>query len=106
MFRQCSRPAPTPDEHLWTPSTADVAQVESGLKTFLASREAAGQTVPPPKVLYHRQYMGFTRKGARLIYGNFFPNYAVDLLRDGPLRVCDGGAFLGNCLQPRQTRPS
>jgi hypothetical protein len=105
MFHQCSRPAPTPDEPLWTPSTADVAQLESDLKTFLASRKAAGQIVPPPTAFYHRQYVGFTRKGTRLIYGNFFPNEAVDLLPDGPLRVCDGGPFFwGNSLQRRQTR--
>ncbi|HKB82008.1 MAG TPA: hypothetical protein VKD04_02255 [Burkholderiales bacterium] len=93
MFYQCSRPAPMPDEPLWTPSSEDIAQLESDLKTFLASRKAAGQTVPPPTAVYHRQYVGFTRKGTRLIYGNFFPKDAVDLLRDGPLRVCDGGPF-------------
>ena len=82
-----------PDEPFWIPSIEEVAQLESDLKMFLTSRKSAGQTVPPLAVLYHRQYVGFTRKGARLIYGNFFPKDAVDLLRDGPLRVCDGGSF-------------
>jgi len=83
LFRQCSRPAPMPDEPLWIPSIEDVARLESDLKMFLSLPRTAGQTLPPLTVLYHRQYVGFTRKGARLIYGNFFPKDAVDLRRDG-----------------------
>jgi hypothetical protein len=93
IFHQCSRAAPPANSELWQPSGKDLDELEASLAKYLNEREKAGKTVPPRSVTYHRQYVGFTRNGERLVYGNFYPASA-ELLRhesSEPVQVCDGG---------------
>ncbi len=100
----CSRNAPMATGGFFTPSPADITKLESDLATLLSiSTENAGQSASFAVDLssYRREYIGYQRDGARMIYGNFLPV----LRRSNPVRMrsnglptiaCDGGAaFFG-----------
>jgi len=94
LFHQCSREAPEASSQLWQPSKSQVAELEAALVPFMADRQKSGSRVPPTSVEYNRQYIGFTRNGEHLIYGNFYPA-TLDrsrALRAEPVVICDGGA--------------
>lgn len=59
----------------------------------MSEREKVGKTVPPKNIGYHRQYVGFTQKGERFIYGNFYPGGEEFRKSEAhePVQVCDGG---------------
>ena len=104
LFHQCSRGAPDPGAGLWSPLRSEIAALEIALPPYLAERKAAMQPTPPEKVEYGRQYVGFTRKGAHLIYGNFFPlslwsmppsaSRGLPDPASWPVIICDGGPTL------------
>ena len=96
LLNQCSRGTPRGVSEFWKPSTNQIDQLELALGEYLASREKAGQQIPPQGRSYHRQYVGFTKGSERFIYGNFYPASAATGFGEGkeskqPLAICDGG---------------
>jgi hypothetical protein len=106
-FQQCSRDAPKTDGTYWLPTAAEITQLESELWPMLELREKQGKTVPPRFEQFQRQYIGFTRNGERLIYGNFSSLYEDEPWRqrsllERPTNVCDGGChFWGIVFKPK-----
>ena len=85
-------------------SEAQVAQLEQHFELLqrwnkvlnLTGLEKVRKEIPPRKVSYHRQYVGFTRDGERYIYGNFYPGDKEFSARESKsvVMVCDGGQSL------------
>ena len=103
VFRQCSRDAPTPSAQLWSPSLAEIAELEDRLQDFLLGRKSNAQRTPPTGIAYHREYVGFMEGKTRLIYANFFPAQLDRPNKQNlpPVVVCDGGsAFWGVVYNP------
>ncbi len=104
LLNQCSRGVPEPVEATWTPSDADIVQLESRLLDYLQQQRPttypAGQAVD-----LIRNYAGLVMKGRRVIYldaeirgpGSSLPPGEHPTLPDRPFNgVCDGGpAFFG-----------
>lgn len=95
-FHQCSRDTPKTDGNYWLPRASDITEFELGLESMLELRDRNGQTVPPKFTQFQRQYIGFTRDGKRLIYGNYSLIDYDDPWRhwtflERPANVCDGG---------------
>jgi hypothetical protein len=87
LLRQCSRNVPNPVEGTWTPSRAQINELETALEPLLIDelqREPArGVDVRD----YYRRYGGFIVGGRRIIY--------IDADAAGAgLGVCDGGRRL------------
>ncbi len=101
VMRQCSRATPSAVSGAWQPSSEDIDELERALPKYLEQRVRTGEEVPPERQAYHRQYVGFARKGERYIYGNFYPASAATgywKARESKQAfvVCDGGpAFWG-----------
>lgn len=99
-FKQCSRSREMPLKNLkyWRPKDEDISRLEGLLESSLNEIERKGLPVPP-KLSYHRQYVGFETNGKRYIYGNFYRMDFAQLLDDearNPVITCDGGpAFWG-----------
>ena len=88
----------------WTPTLADVQALEEQLPSYLKRERKDDHGRPASSGLpalaplwkrapsYPRQYVGFLRRGRRVIYGNFFcdNSYHRDW-HDRPVRVADGG---------------
>jgi hypothetical protein len=106
-FQQCSRDAPKPEGPYWLPTATEIMQLESELWPMLELREKRGESVPPRFQQFQRQYIGFTRNGERLIYGNFAVEYDDRpwrrwTLLERPVVACDGGHyFWGVVYKPR-----
>ena len=102
---QCSRTSPGPSAPFWSPVPAQVEELEKRLPAYLRQQKHAAHADHFAK--YLRQYVGFTRKGRKLIYLNAFSTNVLDMLcrsgaKAGPgdcrnqwrtegLFVCDGG---------------
>jgi hypothetical protein len=90
LMRQCSRPAPRDVTSFWTPSVAQILDLEQRLPEFLQKRE------PQIKLpSYFRQYVGVVSHGRKLIYLNAFIKGALDVnphkdWKTTAIRVCDG----------------
>ncbi len=96
VMRQCSRATPAAVSGEWQPSPQDIDDLEEALPKYLEQRAKAGKQIPPKGQAYHRQYVGFTRKSERYIYGNFYPASAARgywKARESKQAfvVCDGG---------------
>jgi hypothetical protein len=91
LLKQCSRAAPQGAANFWSPTEAHLDELESRLIPYLESRASAAW--PPRDTGYHRQYIGFTKNGARYIYGNFYPwmEKIADSEKTQPVVICDGG---------------
>jgi hypothetical protein len=106
-FHQCSRDTPESDGAYWLPTAHDIIQLESELWPMLELRDRRGKTVPPRFQQFQRQYIGFTRNGERLVYGNFSPEYEDEPWRrwsllEKPVAMCDGGRyFWGIVYKPK-----
>lgn len=108
----CTRAVPRSVTGYYSPSPAQVAQLEQRLLAFLERQRNDTKTAPPPGN-YYRQYIGITRaEGRRAIYVNAFPRTHIERLndllgripndhashddtvrwREHPVSVCDGGA--------------
>jgi hypothetical protein len=74
-FRECSREIPEGDGNYWVPTADQIFDLELKMTGVMFERERTGLRVPPPGQRFNGQYIGFTRKGARYVYGNFFPTY-------------------------------
>jgi hypothetical protein len=59
----------------------------------LARRAAVGLPVPPSRLVYNRQYIGFVRDGVKYMYGDFFPAQATwpPTARRKSATDCNGG---------------
>ena len=105
-FHQCSRDAPKTDGTYWLPTATEIVGLESQLWPMLELRDQRGQSVPHRFQQFQRQYIGFTRNGERLIYGNFSSLSEDEPWRqwslfERPVIVCDGGrAFWGVVYKP------
>ena len=115
LFKPCSRAAPEHISSYWTPTAADIRQLERDVPGFLKTKH-----LPAPSLMKHdyRQYAGFVQNGHRLIYVNGFPDDAADVFAKGKtatradhvrwqyqaIVACDGGpSFYGMEYDP-QTR--
>lgn len=127
-FKQCSRDAPIPDGSFWLPTGAQIRAIDATVGQL--GREGASAYRYPHTTGYPflRQYVGFTRKGERLIYvtvttddwrymerlyesgeaygrhswRDMLVHYGERLLPEKPHIVCDGGAFnWGMVFNPR-----
>jgi hypothetical protein len=102
---QCSRVSPGPSAPFWSPTPAQVEELEKRLPSYLRQQKHAEHSDYLSS--YLRQYVGFTRKGRKLIYLNAFTTNVLDTFcRDGfkafpgdcrnhwrshAFTVCDGG---------------
>jgi hypothetical protein len=80
----------------WTPTLSDVLAFEEKLPAYLREHHQNRRKEPLWKRAsgYKRQYFGMTRKGARVIYGNFFCHVPSTRAADWhtvPVQVEDGG---------------
>lgn len=106
-FHQCSRDVPQSDGSYWMPTAREIVELELELWPLLEQRDKLGQPVPPRFQQFRRQYIGFTRNGERLIYGNFSSLPEDEPWRDWallerPVNVCDGGRyFWGIVYKPK-----
>jgi len=106
LIPQCSRAAPQNVGDVWTPTAAQIAELEARLP------EAVTRAQPDVRNGYGRQYAGFVIAGKKLIYVNAFPR---DVLGDDfgknpslwtkathqAVMVCDGGHdFFGVLYDP------
>jgi hypothetical protein len=103
LLNQCSRGIPEPVEATWTPSDADIVQLESRLLDYLRQQRPATYPADQPADLI-RNYAGLVMKGRRVIYldaeirgPGSLPSGEYPTLPDKPFNsVCDGGpAFFG-----------
>ncbi|MEO6278817.1 hypothetical protein [Roseateles sp.] len=109
IFRQCSRKAPkVPKAALWIPSSAQIKELENGLPAFVAAATARDSSAAPhASGNYARQYVGYTLKRRRYIYGSFFP---VDVLKEagppwkGAIIICDGGPAIWGVVYDLQRK--
>jgi hypothetical protein len=102
LLNPCSRPAPKAVSDFWEPTGAEIDNLEKRLVIYMGALEQAG-SLRPPAGAYDRQYIGIVVKGARLIYGNFYPpGYSEDRQSRWPITVCDGGpALWGVVFDPK-----
>jgi hypothetical protein len=97
LAHQCSRVSPGPVEDIWTPSDAEIAQLEDELILVVAQeQERAGESPSPGG--YYRQYAGFVVGGRRVIYVNGVDESAIQggantsfNWRAQAVQICDGG---------------
>jgi len=85
---QCSRVSPGPGEPYWSPTPAQIEELEKRLPSYLRQQKHAGHADKLPS--YLRQYAGFTRKGRKLIYLNAFPTEMVDMLCRSGVKAASG----------------
>jgi len=106
IFHQCSRSAPSAKSDLWAPSAKDIDELEALLAKYLDKRGTTGKTVPPKRIKYHRQYVGFIRNGERYIYGNFYPASDEFDIHEAQqaIQVCDGGHVFWGIVYVVKTR--
>jgi len=92
ILQQCSRDAPSRADFEWQPSSAQVAELERQLPTYVASHSSAA--LPAPLTLYKRQYGGFGVGRDSLIYVNLWLPMREDTSSRWhrvPVEICDGG---------------
>jgi hypothetical protein len=109
LFKQCSRPAPQPEEILGTPSSDEVSEMETKLYRHISEIYEAGKVgtpIRPPFVTYARQYVKFRVGDKQFIYGNFFPvSLAKEVRRKGyAVGVCDGGPVFWGAVYDLQSK--
>lgn len=97
LSHQCSRSAPEPGEPFWSPTPAQVEELDKRLPDYLRQQKQGAHAEHLSK--YLRQYVGFTGKGRKLIYLNAFPTEMVDML-------CRSGVKTGSgdCRNPWRTQ--
>lgn len=114
LFKPCSREAPARVGGYWTPSAADIRQLEADAPGFLKTRKPP---VPGLMTGDYRQYAGFLRDGRRFIYVSGIP--ADDILVLAAARpsraerrrwqyeavvICDGGPQIYGMEYDLETR--
>jgi hypothetical protein len=92
----------------WTPTAADVAQLEADLPAFLQGAQHAWLRADPPiwerAPGYMRQYLGIVQDDTQLIYANFFCTADGDDWRTVFVFVMDGGDCYFQLKYNPQTR--
>jgi hypothetical protein len=91
LLSQCSRPTPEGATNFFEPTQAELDELETRLPAYLDSG-VSGEF--PPRMQYHRQYIGFVKGGARYVYGSFYfgGEQILEGERTRAIVVCDGGA--------------
>jgi len=86
------------ESELWTPALADVLALEQNLPGYLREHRDAHENPGKGPLwkrapAYKRQYFGISRRGARVIYANFFcrPFEQGQDWHHVPVQVNDGG---------------
>jgi len=109
LLHQCSRGVPGPVEGTWTPSAAQIAQLEARLPEALDNALAKRGEHPSRSREFWRQYGGFIVGGHKIIYVNAFPPLIIEHEKRRPQPewhvqvegVCDGGPdFFGVEFDP------
>ncbi len=95
-FTQCSRDAPQEHGRYWVPTARQILRMELAMVRVMIEREKAGLKIPLAGYRYHGQYIGYTARGVRYIYGNHFvseyePGFFDGGLLEKPMIMCDGG---------------
>lgn len=114
LARPCSRETPKA-EGFWTPTSAEIAQLEADLGKLLDVRSevccVSGSSLTAKDIeTSYRQYAGLMVNGQRLIYINAFPAASRtdgELLSDWrtePVYVCDGGPWYWGVLYDPERR--
>jgi hypothetical protein len=92
----------------WTPTAADVAQLEADLPAFLQGAQDEWLRTDPPiwerASDYMRQYLGIVEDDTQLIYANFFCAADHDDWRTTFVFVMDGGDCYFQLKYNPQTR--
>jgi hypothetical protein len=109
-MNQCSL-EPISRANYWVPTADQIVDFEVKMAGVMWDREKSRLMVPPPGQRFFGQYIGFTRSGVRLIYGNFVPDDMVNEQRwtfewspfEKPICVADGGRhFWGIVYNPNK----
>lgn len=104
LGKQCSRPSPGPVTGTWSPSKAQIADLEFTLGEQI---ERELKTIPKPGPRpqdYYRQYAGLTIGDKQIIYINGVQDSVVErdegagrphrgLWTNEPIMICDGGTI-------------
>src|SRR4051794_14519261 len=85
-FAQCSRQAPSERGPFWSPSVAQIEELEGGLPAYLGEQGHAKQASQLGS--YRRQYVGFERAGRKLVYLNALLAESVESMD----RLCNEGS--------------
>jgi len=94
VLHQCSRRSPRETAGpFWSPSVAQIEELERGLPAYLRKQGHAKQANGLDT--YRRQYVGFVRAGRKLVYLNAFSAEMADALA----RLC------GQLSKARGSRP-
>jgi hypothetical protein len=109
LLHQCSRQSPYDVNGDWTPSTAQIAELERRLPDALNTALSKRSTNNARAEVIARQYAGFLIGGRKTIYVNAFTKqettagaYPHDW-RHSAVVVCDGGAvFFGVEYDPEK----
>lgn len=109
LFRPCSRNPPDHITGYWTPSIADIHQLESDAPAFFKAqkRSYGGRMVTD-----YQQYAGFLQRGHKMIYVNSFPNGEMRgypflgrlSWQSDAVVPCDGGPLFYGLEYDPQTR--
>jgi len=96
LLNQCSRSVPDGVSGYWNPSIEDVNYIDRNVDGYFYTEKTRGIRKLPRKNLdrYHRQYLGITVNGKRLIYGNFYYSKLIEPSDNETLEpevICDGG---------------
>lgn len=111
-LRPCSRQGPSDVEGTWSPSEAEIAQLEKDLPKLARLKSSlcclVGARINDPSS-YFRQYLGLIIGGQRLIYINAFFDPAAHYDHSPWLQrvvdACDGGSsFWGAMYDPKRRR--
>jgi hypothetical protein len=103
ILMQCSRSVPQPGEPFWSPTPAQIEELEKRLPAYLRQQRHAEHADQLSKSL--RQYVGITVEGRKVIYLNAFhpdvlripgckPSEGKDCQlpwHQRAIQVCDGG---------------
>jgi hypothetical protein len=109
---QCSHEPSVARANYWIPTAEQIVDLEIKMAWVMSERERTGLLVPPAGERFNGQYIGFTRKGVRHIYGNFFPSHMIDEERwtfewspfEKPMCVADGGRHFWGIVYNPETR--
>lgn len=98
LVNQCSRREPGPVEGTWTPSTAQISELEPKLAALIERQLQCRGESPQLATAYYRQYGGLVIGGARTIYINGVASEVAERhysrnWRRRAMGLCDGGSL-------------
>ena len=114
LLNQCSRATPANVQSFWTPTPADITEMENNFTNiyFLKASECCWKGAKVDSLHnFSFQYLGVIIKGQKYIYINAFPSgseswykdHEIDLSKNA-LIICDGGSSYWGVLYDRRKR--